>query len=268
MSDMQRVPVDSAETKTFTPPALLDHGAPVSFVLKTVTRRQREAMEYAMAEEGLTRFDDEAIRELTIDEVCRLWQVGSDHESVRRIKDYWSALDDYFDDVAARLLEIEAATDAGEEVPGQLPPFEHPDAEHYDDMMVRLTKTSEPIRRAGVANLRHRREFPRFTVAHTVTGWDGLDLKPDFDGGVLTIDNVVDLHEALVKKYDKELGEAVYAQLSMETLTRIYLNKAAEKNSKSPAQSQQTQAPTKTAGQASTNGKSPVSEPSDETLDA
>ena len=265
MSDMQRVPVDSAETKDFTPPALLDHGAPVSFVLKTVTRRQREAMEYAMAEEGLTRFDDEAMRELTIDELCRLWRVNSDHEDVRRIKEYWSTLDDYFDDVAARQLEIEAATDAGEDVPDPLPPFEHPDAAHFHELMQRLTETSEPIRKAGVANLRHRREFPRFTVAHTVTGWDGLDLTPTFNGGVLTIDCVVELQAALNEKFGKELGEAAYAQLSMETLTRIYLNKAAEKNSRSPAQSPQTQAPTKTAGQASTNGKSPASEPSDET---
>lgn len=265
MSDMQRVPVHAAETKSFTPPALLNHGAPASFVLKAVSRRQREAMEYAMAEEGLTRFDDEMMRELIIDEVCRLWQVKSDHENVRRIKEYWSSLDDYFDDVAARQLEIEAATDAGEEVPDALPPFEHPDAEHFHELMQRLTETSEPIRKAGVANMRHRREFPRFTIAHAVASWEGLDLQPVFDGGVLTIDSVVDMQAALVEKFGKDLGEAAYAQLSIETLTRIYLNKAAEKNSRSPAQSQQTQAPTKTAGRASTSGKSPASEPSDET---
>lgn len=265
MSDMQRIPVDAAETKTFIPPALLDQGAPASFVLKTVTRRQREAMEYAMAEEGLTRFDDDQMRELTVDEVCRLWKVNAEHEDVQRLRNYWTSLDDYFDEVSARQLEIEAAQDAGEDVPEPVPPFEHPDAEHFHELMQRLTETSPAIRKAGVANLRHRREFPRFTIAHTVTGWDGLDAKPKFDGGVLTVDSVVDMQEALVAKYGKELGEAAFAQLSIETLKRCYLDKAAEKNSKSPAQSQQTQAPTKTAGQASTNGKSPESDASDET---
>lgn len=264
MSETQRIPVDVTETKNAKPAALQNTKEPPAFQLKTVDRRQREAMEYAMAEEGLSRVDDEGMRELTIVEVCRLWQCKEDDEKVQRIKGYWSALDDYVEDVSLHQSEIEASALAEEEPPEALPPFEHPDADHFHELMIRLAETSDPIRKAGVANLRYRREFPRFTIAHAVTGWAGLDIEPVFDGGVLDINCVVAMQQELVEKFGKEAGETAYLELSMETLKRIYLNKVTEKNSKSPAPLPWTPEALKGNGQDEISGKSPASESSDE----
>lgn len=264
MSEAQRIPADAREEKKAKPAALSAEPAPPVFYLKAVDRRQREAMEYAMIEEGITRIDDEEMRELTIEETCRLYHLKGDDPKVQRIRDYWEALDSHIEDVAARQLEIEAAKDGEETPPDPLPPFEHEDTEHFVRFMKDLTEASAPIRKAGVNNVRYRREFPRFTNAHAITGWDGLETPTEFEKGVLTIDCVVAMEAELAEKFG-ENGRAAYTELSIETLKRVYLDKATEKNSNSPAPFPWTPQVMLGNGQASASGTSPASEPSDET---
>jgi|GEM_PF-1911995 hypothetical protein len=265
MSDSQRVPVDASETDTFTPDILKDLPNAPTFTLKATTWRQREAMEYAIEAAGLRRYHDEEVREITVEELCRLWQCDEQSEMIRRVKAYWEAIDDAVEEASNHALETEAAKEAGEEPPEPLPPFEHPDAEEMGDLMRRLTEASERIRKMGVANLRYRREIPRYNIAHALLGWTGLKTVPSFEAGVISIDSVMDLRKELMETFGAEVGAVAFDQVAIRSLKRIYLLPDTEKNSESPAPSASTPAPTKENGQASTNGKSPESEPSGET---
>ncbi len=268
MSTMQRIPAHAEETKTFTPAALLNEKAPPKFVLKAVSRREREAMQYAMAEEGLVQFNDERMREVAIEEFCRLWKCDPQDEKIERIRTYWQALDEYVDQARANRLEIEEATAAGDDPPPPLGDFSHPDEKEIDGLMERLDEASPTVRKMRVSNVRFQRELSRFAVAHAVTDWTGLPTPPQFEAGLLSLESVVALSEELAEQFGKEKGGIAFLELSMEAIRRIYLDKDAEKNSSSPAPSQPTPQATKEPGSAETNGSSPASASSDATPDA
>lgn len=264
MSTLARIPIDGGETMTVTPAALSSRKAPPSFVLKAPTRREREALEYALIEDGLRRHSEEDIREATIDELCRLWRCGPDSDEVRRVKDYWRATDDYVEEAKNLALESEAAIEAGEEAPAPLAPFEHPDHAAMTDLLDRLGESSAILRRMATDSIRWAKEFPRFAVAHCVTEWTGLDTEARFERGVLTVDSVCAMQDELDDKFGSE-GRIAATELATACLRRFYLDRSAEKNSKSPAPSASTPPATKEAGSASSDGKSQASEASPET---
>jgi hypothetical protein len=265
---MQRIPTHAAEVKIFTPDSLKDLPDAPTFTLKATSWREREDMEYQISEDGLARYSDGEVREIMVDELCRLWQRERTDPMVERVKAYWKAIDDHLEEVSNRQLEAQAAEDAGEDPPPEVAPFEHPDSAEINELLQRLTRASQTIREVGVSNMKYRRNYPRYTISFGVSKWSGLDTQPQYEGGVITLDAVVDMEAELKQKFGKEKGEEAYAELAIETLKRIYLVPDTEKNSNSPAQSQPTQAGSKENGQASPNGKSPESGSSDETLES
>lgn len=264
----QRIPTHTGETMTFTPAVLLEEAEPPVFKLKAVGWREREDMEYAVAEAGLRQYSEEHIRETTIDELCRLWEWKPEDDVVQRVRKYWADLDDYVAELDAHAIEVNASLDAGGEPPPDLAPFEHEDRERVADLSRRLTETSPIMRKIGISNIRYRRDFPRYTIAHCVRSWTGISVPPSFEGGVLTLDAVVALQDHLVETYGDEKGEAAFLELATATLKRIYLVKATEKNSASLASSQPTPQATKDDGSAKISGKSQASESSEPTPDA
>lgn len=261
---MQRIPLDGGETMTFTPAALSHAEAPPSFVLKAPTRRDRERMEYALLEEGLRHHSEEDMRDTTIEELCRLWGVTREDEQVQRVLGYWKALDDYIEEVKSIAMEAEAARDAGEEAPPELAPFDHPEREAVNQLLQDLAEASEVLRRMSVDEIRWNKEFPRFAIAHCVKRWTGLSKNPRLHAGVVEIDSVCDMQDEMVEKFG-DAGRAALNELAATAMRRFYLDRSAEKNSKSPAPSAPTPQATKEIGSDSEAGTFQESEPSSET---
>ena len=178
---------------------------------------------------------------------------------------YWKALDDYIEEVKALAIEAEAARDAGEEAPPELAPFSHPDREAVNQLLQDLAEASEILRRMSVDEIRWNKEFPRFAIAHCVKRWTGLSKNPRLHAGVVEIDSVCDMQDEMVEKFG-DAGRAALNELAAAAMRRFYLDRSAEKNSKSPAPSAPTPQATKEDGSASANGKSPASASSGETL--
>lgn len=261
---MQRIPVRPGEKKIFTPVALSEMEKPPTFTLKAPTRAQREEMEFSLHEAGLRRHDDEAMREATIEELCRLWECNEKDENVERLRSYWQAIDDYNDEAEKYLMEFAAAKDAGEETPPPLADFEHPDREAVEELSARLVRSSTRLRRMATDNARFDRQFPRYVIAHALTGWTELDALPRFEEGVMQIDAVCEVQDELKERFG-DLGDAAYTELAGAAVSRFYLSKEAEKNSSSGPASQQTPQATKATGSDETSGQSPVSATSEET---
>lgn len=257
---MQRIPVDAGEVETFTPAALSHVETPPVFRLRAVTRRQREAMEYHLIREGLRRYTEEEIREASIDELCRLWACGPEDEQPQRVRAFWQAVDDYLEHVRDTMKAHEG--DAAPDIAS----FDHPDLAEISALTARLQEASPLLRSMATENIRFDREFPRIAAAHTIIGWTGIATPMVRDAGVLSVDCIADMKDELTETHD-EAGKLAWVQLYDAVMKRIYLQPSAEKNSNSPAPSQQTPAPTKDNGQASQAGKSPASEPSTETLE-
>lgn len=261
---MQRVPLHSGEKKVFTPEIFAEMQAPPTFTLKTPTRRDREEMQYALHEAGLHRHTDEEIREVMIEELCRLWNCDEQNEDVLRLKAFWRAVDDYNDEAEAHRIEVAAAKEAEEEPPADLAPFSHPDQQQIDELIARLGRSSATLRRMGTDNLRFEKEWPRYAIAHCVLEWSGIEAKARFEGGILKLESVLEMQDELTAKFGPE-GDIAYIELVSASIMRFYLNKATEKNSSSGPASSQTPHDSKEAGSASKTGNSPASEPSDET---
>lgn len=253
---MQRIPTDASEVKSYIPASLKDlPGAPV-FTLKATSWREREAMEYQISEDGLVRYSDAEVREIMVDQLCKLWQRQPNDPMVERVKGYWQAIDDHLEEVSNRSLEAQACAEAGEDPPPEVAPFEHPDTVEINELLQRLTRSSQTVREVGVANMKYRRNYPRYTIAFGVSEWTGLDTRPAYQSGVITLDAVVDMEAELKQKFGKEKGEEAYAELAIETLKRIYLVPETEKNSSSGPVSPQTPDASKANGSASPSGKS------------
>lgn len=263
MSDMQRVPVHADEKKPFTPVSFQEMEAPPAFVLKAPTRRQREEMQYALHEAGLRRHNDDAIREATIEELCRLWECDEGDENVVRLRTFWAAVDDYNEEAEKYLIDVSAAKDAEEEPPAPLADFEHPDQGPVDELVARLTRSSERLRRLATDNVRFSKEFPRYAIAHALRTWTNLNTRPKFEEGVIKVDVVCDLQEEMAERFGED-GEAAFVELAAAAVGRFFLTKATEKNSSSGPASQQTPKGMKEVGPVSANGKSPASASSEE----
>lgn len=261
---MQRIPLHTEEKLVFTPVAFAEMEKPPTFTLKTPSRRQREEMQYAIHEAGLRRHDDETIREATIEELCRLWNCDEEGENVVRFKQFWQAVDEYNDGAEQFLIEAAAAVEAGEEAPPKFPPFEYADQPAIDELMERLAQSSDRLRRLTTQNVRFAKEFPRYVLAHALSGWTELETAPRFEGGVMSLDAVCDLQEELDERFGA-LGDTAFIELSGQAINRFFLTKGAEKNSASGLASQQTPPDSKGTGSASKSGNSPASVSSDET---
>lgn len=264
MSLMQRIPRHAKEVEIFKPASLADQQEIPSFSLKAPTRRQREDMFYAIRQDGLRLCGQDAMREATIDELCRLWECGPDDEKVAKVRAYWQSSDDHADAIEAQRVERAAAEDAGEELPEEVAPFEHPDHATMTDLFERLEERSPRLRRMGIGNAKYGKALPRYVIAHCVTGWTGLELTPAFDDEVLTIDSVFDLEDEFETRFG-DIGKVAIEELSQAAMHRFFLGKDAEKNSESGPASQQTPSGSKATGSASPNGSSPESELSPET---
>ena len=261
MSDIQRVPVHADEKKDFTPVAFKELENPPSFTLKTPTRKQREEMQYALHEAGLRRHDDEALREVTVEELCRLWECDEHDENVQRLRRFWSAVDDYNSEAETYLLEVAASHDAGEEAPPPFADFEHPDQGPVDELIARLTRSSTRLRRLGTDNVRFAKEFPRYAIAHALRRWTGLDTKPRYEEGVVQVEVVCELQDEMVEKHG-DAGDMAYTELAAAAVARFFLTKATEKNLSSGPVSQRTPSDSKETSSASPNGNSLASESS------
>ncbi len=264
MSLMQRIPLHAKEVKVFKPECLHDQPEIPAFTLRAPTRQQREDMVYALREAGLRKHSDEAIREASIEELCRLWECDEHHEDIQKVRAYWQAVTEHAEEAANRLIEAENAKDAGEEAPPELAPFEHPDSAAIEELLERLDRRSERLRRMDTDNAKFSRAFPRYAIAHCVTGWTGMQAQPRFEDELLTLESVFEIEEELESRFG-DLGSLAVAQLAGAAIGRLFLTKESEKNSASGPVSQQTPPSTKGTGSVSANGKSPASETSTET---
>lgn len=261
---MQRIPLHAKEVKVFKPECLHDQPQIPTFTLRAPTRQQREDMIYALREAGLRKHSDEAIREATVEELCRLWECDKHHEDIQKVRAYWQAVTEYAEDAANRLIEAENAKDIGEEAPPEIPAFEHPDSVAVEELLERLYRRSERLRRMDTDNVRFSRALPRYAIARCVTAWTGMEVQPKFEDEVLTLESVFEIEEEFESRFG-DLGAVAVAELAGAAIGRLFLSKEAEKNSASGPASQQTPTASKETGSGSTIGKSPASAASDET---
>jgi len=261
---MQRIPLHAKEVKSFKPDCLRDLPEIPSFTLRAPARQQREDMAYALREAGLRRHTDEVMREATIEELCRLWSCDDQDEGVQKVRAYWQAVADYTEEAANRLIEADNAKTTGEDAPPEMPPFEHPDTAAVEELLQRLDRRSERLRRMDTDNIKFTRALPRYAIAYCVVGWTGLEITPRFEDELLTLESVFELEEEFENRFG-DLGRDAIAELAAASISRLFLSKDAEKNSASGPVSQQTPDNMKETGSGSPNGKSPASEPSGET---
>ena len=264
MSLMQRIPLHAKEVKVFKPECLHDQPEIPTFTLRAPTRQQREDMVYALREAGLRKHSDEAIREASIEELCRLWECDEHHEDIQKVRAYWQAVTEYAEEAANRLIEAESAKDSGEDAPPEMPPFEHPDSAAVEELFERLDRRSERLRRMDTDNAKFSRALPRYAIAYCVTGWTGMEAQPKFEDELLTLDSVFELEEEFESRFG-DLGGVAIAELAGAAIGRLFLTKGAEKNSASGLASQQTPPDSKETGSASKSGNSPASVSSEET---
>lgn len=264
MSLMQRIPLHAKEVKEFKPDCLRDQLEIPTFKLRAPTRQQREDMIYALREAGFRKHSVEAFRDATVDELCRLWACDEQDESIQKVLAYWQAMAEYEEEAEHRRIEAGNAKDSGEDAPPDIAPFEHPEGVAVEELLDRLDRRSERLRRMGTDNAKFGRAFPRYAIAHCVVGWTGVEAHPRFEDELLTLDSVFELEEEFETRFG-DVGEAAIAELAGAAISRLFLDKAAEKNSASGPASPRTPEATKADGSGGINGTSPASAPSGET---
>lgn len=257
MSNIQRIPIHAGEDLTFTPLILKDQADAPSFTLKTVSRLGREEMEYSLVAAGLVQHSTEDIRMAYIDELCRLWDCSPDHADIERVRDYWKASDDDAEQRALYETERRAAEDAGEEPPPAIAPFEHPDSATISELFERVHESSPRIRQIRVDSSKWSRNFPRIAIQHCLKGWDGIETPFNCWDKRPLLETIAEMEAELIRRWG-HTGAAAYGELSIAAIQRYYLDRSAEKNSKSPAPSPQTPPAMKETGPAKKRGKSPA----------
>lgn len=253
------IPTEAVE-RGFTPPSLRNLPSPPVFHLRYGTRRDRDRFGELLVEEGLRHNSSDVIRNVTEAGLRALWDEEQFNTHIGRIKAYWEAVDQH-----GKAL---AAAQPNQEVPFV---FDATEAAAIQKLLSDVSDNWPPLRRLAAQNLTYSRHAPVAMLCIVLTGWDGISVPYGRSAGIVTLDKLEELGEALEKIETEHAGRiegigdvgTALLQLSAEAGKRLFLSKEEEKNSPSPAPSSVTQEPMST-GKASEPGPSKeqaISEP-------
>lgn len=256
---MTDVSYDAGERRWFIPPSLANLPSPPAFLLRPGTRRDRRAYSKMLVKEGLQLHRPAALRAETIKGLQALWSPEIFEEYEGRIKSYWDAADQH-----------------GKEYEGAdvVPLFEHPDKEAMDDLSRRITDSWQPLRAMVADIISFNADSPTVLLSLLVDSWKGIDVPFSRAEGVVSLDTLEAVEDALLAIERKAIAEKIagvgeglaFLQLRAEASGLLFLTKEQEKNSASPSLSTSTPPNSMTDGKAEEPGSSTASEPSTEAL--
>lgn len=248
-------PYEAGEAEQWTPPSLEDMDSPPVFWIRWGTTREKRRQKRIMREEGLRTHSDEALRDETLIGMKELLGEKDFGIWLPRVKQYWDAIDAWSREQAE--LEVEDRT-----------PFKYDDADAVEEVLAQVRKDWRPycVMRADIAEVNDL--MPSIINSVMIEKVEGLDdIALEFErtrhGSYLTLESAEALAETLeVMAFDRNIkagGDHPVTQLNAKCVTRLYLPKAAEKNSASPPPSAQSPSDTKDSGAASKDGTSKAS---------
>lgn len=238
----------------FTPGSLKNLPDPPKFLIRTATARDRLRVDDIVIEEGLRRHSIEDMRAEMLRGLKEGWSPELFAEYEGRIKAYWDAIDQYD-------KEVSATSEAG----GEIPQFEHPDQAAMEKLTEEVNAGWPPLRRMTAQIVHFNRLIPDITASVLLKGWRGLDVPYAREAGVVPLETMWDVRDAL-SALESEHGGAIegvgasgtaYVELAAKCAGMIFLTEQEEKNSASPSPSSGTPSTsTGENGQATADGSS------------
>ncbi|PZU59831.1 MAG: hypothetical protein DI547_04970 [Sphingobium sp.] len=211
-----------------------------------------------LVREGLRLHSQEDFRKETLLGLEALWSPEHFAEYEGRLRGYWDAFDQFQTE--------HAGTD-------DAPDFEHPDAGAVDDLTRRVTASWRPLRDLAADLIAFNADSPTIMLSVLVDGWKHLDVPFAREEGVVTLDKLEDVEDALLavereameRKIEGVSPSLAWLQLRAEAGARLFLSRTEEKNSASPSLSPPTPSISLTDGPEIPDGTSTASETSTST---
>lgn len=240
---MGSIPLEATDILDFTPDSLANIVPKPVFRLKAGSRREREKYQHLVVSEGLRYHTQESLRAETLRGLQELWSPDVFAEQQGRLKAFWDAVEQHH-------KAIEGVEDP--------PAFEHPDMAAVQALTDEVTRAWPPLRTMGADNLTFTNNSPALMLSIILKGWSNFDCSFGMHGGVIPLDKIEELEEALQSAEQKASAEKIdgvgqpgtaFLQLCAAAGKRLWLSRSEEKNSSSPAPSAPTQPPSETGGE-------------------
>lgn len=200
----------------FTPPALAELASPPVFLLRDGDRRARRDFRKMLLTEGLTTYAPDAVRAEARAGLRALWEPADAEQHIGRIEAYWHAAD-----------QANAAAGHDEEAEPAIDPAER---RLVEDLLSRLGQSWAPLRRMASANAMYAAEAPSVVLSTVLRGWESIDLRYCREDGVVSLDTLEGLENALgdVERAQGGKPGLAYAQLCEAALERLFPATAAD----------------------------------------
>lgn len=236
-----------AGTYGFTPAVLRDH-VPENedlFVLRHGTRADRHEREFLITSAGLTAFSERQIREETIKELrSERWKSDDQARAITQIEAYWSAVDEFREELADyqdRVKEAQAAVEGDEK-----PDLPEPPKLDFDDsaktaielQLAEVKATASNLAFMDAMNRKYLTQAPRITLRMLLVSTT-LDVSLSRSAGIVSKEGCEDVIEAL-DKFARSKGlsadeaDAAIWDLLGEAQNAFRITEEEEKNSSAP----------------------------------
>lgn len=242
----QDIPVEASETLAFTPPSLAQLEPKPVFMLRAITTRDKRFHTRLYRENGLKIHGRDALRSEILIGLKSLWTEEQFEQHSAVIRELWDAQDQF---------ELQAKDNSDLEWS-----FDPEVQAAVNNLIERVEDAWAPLRRMVADNGEFGQMLVPVMLATVVKSWTGIDVKRELDRGYLTLDCSENLVLAL-----EALDPQAATELFVAAAGRMRLDKETEGNSASGSPSETTPAASTETTSAS-DGKSPASEASNETL--
>lgn len=249
---MTTYPLEAGEAEPFVPASLADMPDPPTFYLRWGTPRERERQRRVMDEEGAAFHDDASMRAELLRGMKALFSPEDFDTWEPHTKEWWDAIDAY-------------AKEHNDTPRDERPAFEFEGSDMLTEVLEQLARDWRPYRLMIADNSSYNRLIGPAVSSAIIARYENLKTPPRKIGAHLTFDCIREVMEELDevgRKHFAEKNETLLIRPARDLTTkctlRLFLGKDAEKNSESPALSDQTPDTSKT-GAGGQTGKSKAS---------
>lgn len=234
------VPVTARKPVDFYPPSAQSEGKPVKIIVRVPTFFERDTYNAALVRAGIIYYSKEQIRELALAGASHLFGIDEFERNMSLLEQLWAAVDAQVvmrqrqSDALKAIYERNEALPEAERMPPSkiIEEMEAIKSEVEISDSVRVTAVAlqqdimaryTPIQKATADLVAMDSKRAWYNIRHYVTGWEGIEHKPDPVGesGLAT-------HE--VEYLRSQVGEDGFEQISDFITSMQYLDKDEEKN--------------------------------------
>ena len=245
------------DIESYTPPSLANLATPPVFLLRPATMRDDRAFRRALQLEGLVRHEPADVRVEIKRGLQSKWAPEDFERGWAVLSDYWAMLDK-LDDMPNTSDDEKAALEAAIAEVNEIAPA-------AELLMTTLADVWPPLRRIVADKTDFDESFHSVAIGMYVMGWKNIETPYSRQADQVPLDTIFALRKELIALEtaaiaDKVVGVApnfAYIQLANYVLTKMDLNRSAEKNSESQSQSGPT--PTLSTANSPKAGSSPTS---------